>query len=452
MAFQDESRPGYGWIFAVALIACLLIAWMIPVGPDAPIRDIPLHDIPPVTIEYLFVDEGSAPEPVRLTVRPAAEADAAALGERLASCFVFPRNIVPITPEDSALLATIKPYTDKDNVITDRELKAGAVQQVRVLLENSFQRLREAKQFKLILVNPPTRVALGQEFIVEIGVEGVDPRSVAEIKSTIGEVKPVEGGEKWVLRGKVDQPGDVTLAVWGRDRRGLGVKSNAPRIEHALHAQIPTSTHAPPLGAFINEPFTLNLAVQGYENTSAYSWRLLLDGAPVKEGKGTIVQYDVPEDALGKKLVINALYKNAPYQRALDSTAKSMQSSDFEFVVTEPIDRIVQESFGQGRDYNLSQIFQFYAVRCGRCVSTNQRAIDAREISVSVEADGRDVLEEYRTETIMNNAGLPAQTKVTFWLNRRMKVDKNGTDAVITVRAGTAPAKTVTVVIYPDGN
>jgi hypothetical protein len=452
MASEDVSRSGHGWIFAVALIACLLIAWMLPAGSNTPTPEIPLRDIPPVTVEYLFVDEGNAPEPVRLTVRPDAEADAAALAERLASCFVFPRKIVPITPEDSALLATIKPYTDKDNVITDRELKAGAVQQVRVLLENSFQRLREAKQFKLILVNPPTRVALGQEFAVEIGVEGVDPRSVVEIKSTIGEVKPVEGGEKWILRGKIDQPGDAILAVWGRDRRGLGVKSNAPRIEHALHALPPAPLAAAPIGAFINEPFTLNLAVQGYENTSAYSWQLSLDGAPVKEGKGTIVQYDVPEDALGKKLVVNALYKNATYQRALDSTAKSMQSSDYEYVVTEPIDRIVQESFGQGRDYNLSQIFQFYAVRCGRCVSSNLRAIDAREISVSAEADGRDILEEYRTETIMNNAGLPAQTKVTFWLNRRMKVNKNGTDVTITVRAGKAPAKTVTVVIYPDGN
>lgn len=451
MDSHEGSRSKPVWIFLVALLAIVAIAAYRPSGIDTSET---IGSLPQVeTVTYTYVDQTETFKPVEVKVHPVDEQERKKLTSMLAQCLVFPQNIVPITPEDSALLNTIKPYTDKDNVIPHKDLKSGVVQKVRVLLEKTFRDMAQAGQFKIILKNPPMRVAMGQEFEIEIGTEGAVPKQVVEIQSSIGKVARKEDGSGFVLRGRIDAPGAALLSVWGRDNRGLGVRSNAPKVDHSIEALGPLPSAPQPTAAFINETFALNLAVRGYENTSAYSWRMLLDGAVVKEGTGTMVEWAVPDNALGKKLVVNALYKGKPYQRAIDTTGSGLRSSDYEYAVLAPSERIGGESFVNNGEYNLSQTFQFFVVRCGRCVSSNYRAIDANNIKVIVEMNGREILDgDPDINPTKGDPNQPGRSSVTFRLDRRLKIRKDGEQATITIRAGNAPTKVVNVTIFPDGN
>lgn len=241
---------------------------------------------------------------------------------------------------------------------------------------------------------------------------------------------------RWVWSNTYNEAGRRTVTVDARDSRSAGVKSVSRPITFDVIVKEPYLSRRKPGGAFAGELFEMNINVAGLEDVGAYDWKLELDGAEVEKGRGSVVKFKVPDNALGKTLAIKAEYRNRPYQVLVDSASTALTSSEFMFNVTSPVDRIGSQSFANGGEYPINNVFQFVAARCGRCIGDNIRNIPRAEIRIDVESeDGQDLLDEFDViERTNPNTGAASGSLVKFYL--KGKVSRDGTEATINIRYG----------------
>jgi hypothetical protein len=246
-----------------------------------------------------------------------------------------------------------------------------------------------------------------------------------------------------------NEAGRRTVTVDARDNRAAGTKSVSRPITFDVIVKEPFLSRRKPGGAFAGEIFEMYINVAGLEDVGSYDWSLELDGAEVEKGRGNVVKYKVPENALGKTMAVKAEYRNRTYQVLVDSASTALTSSEFMFNVTAPVDRIGSQSFANGGEYPINNVFQFVAARCGRCIGDNIRNIPASDIRVEAESeDGQDLLDEVQVIPRTNpNTGADQGSLVKFWL--KGKVSRDGTEAVITVRYGSVNER-YTILLYQE--
>ncbi len=246
---------------------------------------------------------------------------------------------------------------------------------------------------------------------------------------------------RWVWSGTFNEAGTRRITVEARDRRNAAGKSVSRPISFDVVVKQPFLSRRRPQGAFVNEVFEMNLNVAGLEDVGSYDYKIELDGKEVESGSGHTIKYKVPADAIGKAMIVKATYRNRPYQVLLDSAATNLTTSEFVFNVSAPIDRIGSQSFANGGEYPVNNVFQFVAARCGRCVGGNIRNIQQSEIRIEAESeDGQDLLDEVQVMPRTNpNTGQEQGSLVKFFL--KGKVKRDGTEATITIRYGTVNEK-----------
>ncbi|MCZ7556889.1 MAG: hypothetical protein M5R41_10860 [Bacteroidia bacterium] len=254
---------------------------------------------------------------------------------------------------------------------------------------------------------------------------------------------------KWVWSGTFNEAGTRRVTVEARDKRNAGAKSVSRPISFEVVVKEPFLSRRRPQGAFVGEMFEMYINVGGLEDVGSYTYEIELDGKEVESGTGNIIKYKVPNDAMGKTMIVKSKYRNRPYQVLVDSTSTNLTSSEFVFNISAPIDRIGSQSFANGGEYPINNVFQFVAARCGRCVSGNIRNIQQSEIRIEAESDdGQDLLDEVQVMPRTNpNTGQEQGSLVKFFL--KGKVKRDGTDATITIRYGTINEK-YTVVLYSE--
>ncbi len=254
---------------------------------------------------------------------------------------------------------------------------------------------------------------------------------------------------RWVWSHTVNEPGTRTITVDARDNRSAGVKSVSRPIQFDVVIKQPYLSRRKPAGAFAGEIFEMNINVAGLEDVGSYNWILELDGKEVDRGSGAVVKYKLPEDALGKAMTIKSQYRNRTYQVLLDSAATNLTSSEFIFNVTAPLDRIGSQSFANGGEYPINNVFQFVAARCGRCIGANIKNIQASDIRIDVESeDGQDLLDEVQVIPRTNpNTGADQGSLAKFWL--KGKVSRDGTEATISIRYGSVNER-YTVTLFQE--
>ena len=246
---------------------------------------------------------------------------------------------------------------------------------------------------------------------------------------------------RWVWSGTFNEAGTRRITVEARDRRNAGAKSVSRPISFDVIVKKPYLSRRRPPGAFINEVFEMYLNVAGLEDVGSYTYEIALDGKEVESGSGNVIKYKVPSDAIGKAMIIKSKYRNRPYQVLVDSAAENLTTSEFVFNVSAPIDRIGSQSFANGGEYPINNVFQFVAARCGRCVGGNIRNIQQSDIRIEAESeDGQDLVDEVQVMPRTNpNTGMEQGSLVKFFL--KGKVKRDGTEATITIRYGTVNEK-----------
>ncbi len=253
---------------------------------------------------------------------------------------------------------------------------------------------------------------------------------------------------KWVWTNTFNEPGDKTITIDARDNRGAGALSVSRPITFNVSVKQPVLARPRPRGAFVGESFEMSINVAGLEDVGSYTWQLLLDNQTVDKGTGNVIKYRVPADAIGKSMRIKAEYMGRTYNLLPDSSAKALVPSEFAYTVSAPIEQIGGESFSTGNEYPINNVFQFQARRCGRCTPGNIKNVQPAEIRIEVESsDGQDLLDyqDIKPQTDPTS-GNDRGTFVKFFL--KGKVPKDGTEATIRVRFGTA-SKDYRVILMP---
>jgi hypothetical protein len=254
---------------------------------------------------------------------------------------------------------------------------------------------------------------------------------------------------RWVWSGTFNEAGTKRVTVEARDSRAAGTKSVSRPITFDVIVKEPFLSRRRPMGAFVGEVFEMYLNVAGLEDIGSYSYEVELDGREVEAGTGHVIRYPIPNDAIGKTMIVKAKYRDRPYPVLPDSASTTVTPSEFVFNVSAPIDRIGSQSFANGGEYPINNVFQFVAARCGRCVAGNIRNIQQSEIRIEVEAeDGQDLLDEVQVLPRTNpNTGQEAGSLVKFFL--RGRVQRDGTEATIIIRYGTVNER-YNVLLYQE--
>lgn len=434
--------------FVLAIIITIALAWYFQTtGTHSQVKG-PAPALKSEAVNYVYIDTNARMNSIRINVAPTDEASRKALLENLKGCYVFFSRILPMSPEDSVLLYKVKPYTDKDNIITDKGLESreGMVSKVRVLLENTFQSLRTAGQFKIIVKNPPQKIALGQEFAIALGAEGCEPKEIANIETSAGTVTRSADGKVWTWKGTLSTPGPVAIKIWGHDKRNAGPKSRYDTTI-TIVATPPLARQKPPIGAFAGELFTMDLAVDGLDDIASYSYKILIGGQVAQEGKDATVNFRIPENALGKSFELQAEYKGAPYSMQQAVANSSPRASTFTYNIVEPPDRIICNIKSDG-EYQANQLFEFTAVRCGICKSENRSAIPNSMLDVSLDSPAPNLEIEIDDKSAIPNTstGKQAATLVRFRITG--KIPKDGTEVTLHLKAGSA-RKDVRIILSP---
>ena len=253
---------------------------------------------------------------------------------------------------------------------------------------------------------------------------------------------------RWAWVGTFNEAGDKSIQVDAYDNRNAGPLSRARPIKFNVVVKNPYLGRPKPAGAFIGESFEMYINVHGLEDVGSYRWNVSLGGQQMEQGTGNIVRFKVPADAMGKAVAIKASYKNKPYLVYTDSTSKTLVPSEFSYNVSAPIDHLASPSFSKKGEYPINNVFQFIAVKCGRCASVNYRNIPQGDIRIEAEtADGQDLLDQVEVSPRKDpNTGNDLGSLVKFYL--KGKVGKDGTDATIKVRFGSVNEK-FDVILFP---
>jgi len=274
----------------------------------------------------------------------------------------------------------------------------------------------------------------------DIFIEGTTPEKVTQINPSVGNT--VRKTDRWAWNGSLNSLGIQTVSLSARDSRNHP-KMSISNISFKVNVKAPIM-RSRVSSAYAGEMFEQTISVGGLENNLSYTWTLTVDGSQVAEGTGPNVKYFIPKSDLGKSMILNGLYMNQPYPVLKDSGA-STSTSTFSYEVSSPNDHIFGLTASNGVEYPISNVFEFSAVQCGKCVVENREPI--KNVSVSVEdANGRDLLDEMQVSTESSPDGKPRVTKVRFYL--KGKVSKSGTEAIVRVKAGSAKQE-VRITIIP---
>ncbi len=281
-----------------------------------------------------------------------------------------------------------------------------------------------------------------------IHVQGPELEKVNNMPATVGNVpRPADPKAPWVWQSSFNEPREVDVTVSGSDNRGAGALSQAQPQTFKVIVKKPLLMRYPRPAAFIGETFEFPFNVQGLEELDKYSWVLELDGKQVAQANNNIAKFKIPEDALGKPLRLKMYYENRDFKYYTDSTGTNLSPSEYELTVLKPSTRL-SASFENKGEYVINQEFRFTAYKCGRCVVQNLRPIPRNELRIEVEADGKDLLDNFAPIDNLRADG-SGQTSVRFTLKGR--VSKDGTDATIRIRCGELD-KTYNVTLYPPEN
>jgi hypothetical protein len=258
---------------------------------------------------------------------------------------------------------------------------------------------------------------------------------------------PAKG--KWVWSGSFNEAGAKEITIQAYDKRGAGALSQSKPITFNVLVKNPYLVRNKPLGAFTGEIFEMYINVHGLEDVGSYRWSLEIGGSEVETGNGSVIKYKIPSDASGKTLTVRARYKDIPYTVIADSATKNQVTSEWVYNIGSPIDRIAAPSFAKRGEYPITQVFQFTAVRCGRCVPINYRNIAPNDIRIEVESDdGQDLFDYMEPFARKNpNTGNEEGTLVKFRL--KGKVSKDGTDATIRIRFGSI-SESYEITLFPE--
>lgn len=296
--------------------------------------------------------------------------------------------------------------------------------------------------------------AVGYATFNEIKVRGTTVDKVGAMSASIGTtISPdhpanpwKNGNGKWAWTGTFAAAGEQTVSIDARDSRQAGTKSVARQITFGVDVRMPVLRKPRPAGAFAGESFDFDLGVDGLEDVGGYAWTATLDGAEIARGSFASVRIDLPAEALGKALAIEATYKGRPFMVA---DGDELAPASWTYPVVSPIDRIGSLSFAVRGEYPINNVFQFVAARCGRCTPGNITNIEARDIRLSVEdADGRDLLDDVSVlPRIDPNTGREQGSIVRFFL--KGKVQRDGTEATVSVRFGSV-AESYRIVLLPE--
>ncbi|MBN1446544.1 MAG: hypothetical protein JXA28_01335 [Bacteroidetes bacterium] len=292
---------------------------------------------------------------------------------------------------------------------------------------------------QLILNGGALVTAAGYPASGYVEVQGTAAAKV-RIAPSAGTVTEEDGRLRW--EGVFEKPDTYTVRLYGRDSRGAGGLSQASS-SFRVEVKWPVSASTV-RDAYAGELFRKNLAVAGLEDRTKYHWRATLNGARIAEGDGSMAEFSLPEKAVGKTLRVEGLYDGRVYPVAVDDArlADSRFTCD---VLAAPV-RFRNISFSRGGEYPVNQEFRFEVYVCGSCIEQNRRAPE--RISVDAESEnGRDLLDDYVFEPIIDGAGRRIGTRLRFYLAGR--VDRDGEEVVITLRADDATER-IPVMIFPE--
>jgi hypothetical protein len=345
-------------------------------------------------------------------------------------------NRIGILPSGDVKLASLSfPY----------EIIAALVPDLAARIDQ-FENLEAGMEVKVIARGDPLELhgrsvttAAGYPTARFIEVQGTDARRV-RAAANYGSVE-LEG-ERLRWTHTFARPDTYDISVDARDSRGAGAMSHAAtRFTATVKWPVSKSTVN---DAFAGELFRKNLAVAGLDVQSDYSWRAVLDGTVVGEGRGAMAQLSLADDVAGKTLTIEALYRGLRYPVAVDE--QTLTDSRFSYPVREAPARIRNVSFSRGGEYAINQEFRFDAFVCGSCIRENYRPAD--RIRVEVESEyGRDLLDDYLLEPVTDGSGRQIGTRVKIYL--RGRVDRDGEEVLFVLRAGSAVER-IPVMLYPE--
>jgi hypothetical protein len=399
---------------------------------------------PPLTLSYLYIDTLDQFHPVSVTVHPADSSAYKSLMDSLAGGFVFGRDVLTMTPEDSALLYEVKPYTDAEHIKKDRELRPGMVQQVRVLLERTYQQLKTAGQFKIVPKNPPQKMAIGREFTVGLGIQGVEPKKVVSITTSYGEAISAPDKSLWFWRGTLpEKPGireyDIAIALSGQDNRYAGKKSVAPETTFTVHAVLPTlaDTTGTPIPEAIceKEPFIVNFQVNGLEITSLYSLKLFVnnvESTPQPLPGSSMYEFALPDLTIGTEVRVEGFYGGQPYQY-YNTETNAFEKMEHTWRVEAKRTNITGVN-RWGNRAGLASELKFSAYRaCNLDCPECKVALDERPKVTMTDRDGQDVTDVFLKEVVAT--GAKNEYAIKFKPEATFLDPENGDDINISISA-----------------
>jgi hypothetical protein len=311
---------------------------------------------------------------------------------------------------------------------------------------NDFERLEAELRVKVIAKGDQLEIH-GGDIVTAAGYPAsryveVQGTAAAKVHAAASFGTLTHDGDRMIWRHTFDRPAVYPVLVRAVDTRGAGTlsRSNAA-FNVTVKWPVSTSTTT---NAFAGELFRKNLAVAGLEDRTKYRWSASLDGAVVKKGNSAMAEFPLPDNAAGKQLTLEAEYDGRSYPVAVDD--ESLIDARFTYEVLEAPTRIRNISFSRGGEYTVKQEFRFDAYVCGSCIAQNYRPAD--RVTVDAESEnGRDLLDDYIIEPVLDADGRQIGTRVKFYLDG--KVDRDGEEVLLTLRAGDAVER-IPVIIFPD--
>ncbi|MFA6234360.1 MAG: hypothetical protein WC824_09310 [Bacteroidota bacterium] len=220
-----------------------------------------------------------------------------------------------------------------------------------------------------------------------------------------------------------------TVEIEARTRRQAGGKDVA-RARFAVSGVLPFLLSAPPEQLFAGEDISVDLSVEGLNDSQQYSWRLYEEVRPgdellKTEGRGPRVTYRIPNSYAGKRLSVDARYNGRPY-RLLSRISYMSGSSRLVLPVIEPPTRI--ELVLPERAL-ASESFHFSASKYNDIRFRGEQPVDRlAEVSVEVtNEEGR----ELETDVWMIRKG-----EFEFSLVNRTAIRKGGERVIVKILAG----------------
>ena len=225
-----------------------------------------------------------------------------------------------------------------------------------------------------------------------------------------------------------------TIEVEARTRRDAGGKDIA-RTRFSVRGEMPFLRLPRLETAYSGEELRFDLRVAGLDDEAAYRWKLFEsagDGTPVlkTEGRGTIVNYRIPNSFAGKALIIDALYDGRPY-RVYARRSHAVAESRFVLRVVDPPTRI---------DLDLparAPVTETFGFTASRYMDERFRGEQPIERLAGVQVEVRDE----KGSTLETDVWMVRKGTFEFTIVDRQRARVRGQRVMVTVRAGEGSAR-----------